>query len=237
MARAAHKRLQKEYAGLAKAPPPYILARPDENDLLECHFIIRGPEDEVYAGGEYHGVLIFPAQYPFAPPGIKLFTPSGRFAPDTRICTSMSDFHPGSWNPAWSIETILTGLLSFMLSDEITTSAVKGTAEQKIAYAKASHAHNCRNPKFRTIFPEYAQPTMKDLPNMAQKERGVAGSTSIPAVVTSATASVLDPNPSAGGSPLAVPPAGRVAVARMKVMWWGVCAVLASALVMKIAGR
>lgn len=33
----------------------------------------------------------------------------------------MSNFHPGSWNVAWSVETILVGLLSFMLSDEITT--------------------------------------------------------------------------------------------------------------------
>jgi hypothetical protein len=46
---------------------------------LECHFIMRGPEDSPYAGGEYHGVLLFPPQYPFAPPGIKVFTPSGRF--------------------------------------------------------------------------------------------------------------------------------------------------------------
>jgi ubiquitin-protein ligase len=26
----------------------------------------------------------------------------------------VSDFHPASWNPAWSVATILTGLLSFM---------------------------------------------------------------------------------------------------------------------------
>lgn len=29
----------------------------------------------------------------------------------------MTDFHPESWNPAWSVDTILTGLLSFFLSD------------------------------------------------------------------------------------------------------------------------
>ena len=27
----------------------------------------------------------------------------------------MSDFHPGTWNPSWSVATILTGLLSFMV--------------------------------------------------------------------------------------------------------------------------
>lgn len=44
---------------------------------------MRGPDDSPYAGGEYHGVLLFTANYPFAPPGIKMFTPSGRF----QVCT------------------------------------------------------------------------------------------------------------------------------------------------------
>ena len=39
----------------------------------------------------------------------------GRFQPDTRLCLSMSDFHPSTWNPSWSVATILTGLLSFMV--------------------------------------------------------------------------------------------------------------------------
>jgi hypothetical protein len=56
----------------------------------------RGPPDSPYDGGEYHGVLLFPPEYPFKPPGIKMFTPSGRFQQDRRICMSMSDFHPGS---------------------------------------------------------------------------------------------------------------------------------------------
>lgn len=33
-----------------------------------------------------------------------------------RLCLSISDFHPDTWNPAWSVSTILTGLLSFMVS-------------------------------------------------------------------------------------------------------------------------
>ncbi len=72
----------------------------------------RGPPDSPFAGGEYHGVLLFPPEYPFKPPGIKartytsarrsdltfmqMLTPSGRFQPDKKICFSMSDFHPGS---------------------------------------------------------------------------------------------------------------------------------------------
>jgi len=231
--RAAHKRLQKEYASLAKAPPPYIIARPDEDNLLECHFILRGPEGEVYEDGEYHGVLLFPPTYPFAPPGIKMFTPSGRFSPDKKLCTSMSDFHPGSWNPAWSIETILTGLLSFMLSDELTTGSVRGNDSERRAFAKASHAYNLKSVKFRAIFTEYSETTMKRLPNMGEKEKGCSGSQP---VTNQATAPSLVPTPpDLPGSPIAIAPAGRVA--RIRILWWTVGTLIASALVMRFTGR
>ena len=47
-------------------------------------------------------------------------TPNGRFKTHTRLCLSISDYHPDTWNPAWSVATILTGLLSFMLEKSPT---------------------------------------------------------------------------------------------------------------------
>ena len=41
-----------------------------------------------YEGGEYWGQLLFPSDYPFKPPGIKMTTPSGRFKENEKICTS-----------------------------------------------------------------------------------------------------------------------------------------------------
>nr|GAT42708.1 UBC-like protein [Mycena chlorophos] len=180
--KAAYKRLTKEYAAMQKEPPPFVWAAPDEKNILNWNFIIRGPSDSVYAGGEYHGMLMFPSEYPFKPPGIKMLTPSGRFAPDKKICFSMSDFHPGSWNPAWSVATILTGLLSFMLSDEMTTGSVTSTDAHKRAFAARSHAHNIAQSRFRDAFPEYSDPQIRDLPNMGQRERG--GSSAVPAQQT-----------------------------------------------------
>ena len=52
------------------------------------------------AGGVYHGKLLFPAAYPFKPPSILMLTPNGRFAVNQRLCLSMSDYHPESWNRA-----------------------------------------------------------------------------------------------------------------------------------------
>jgi ubiquitin-conjugating enzyme E2 J2 len=91
----------------------------------------------------------------------------------------MSDFHPGSWNPAWGVATILTGLLSFMLSDEMTTGSVTSTDAHKRALATKSHAWNIAHQRFRDAFPEYCTQTMHDPPNMGEKERGKPDVTSI----------------------------------------------------------
>ncbi|CAI4211707.1 unnamed protein product [Parascedosporium putredinis] len=67
-----------------------------------------------------------------------MHTPSGRFQPSTRLCLSISDFHPKSFNPAWEVSTILIGLLSFMTSEEMTTGSISGTeAERKLLAAKS----------------------------------------------------------------------------------------------------
>lgn len=170
--KAAQKRLTKEYVAMQREPPPFVWAVPDEKNILTWNFIIRGPPDSPYTSGEFHGVLLFPPEYPFKPPGIKMLTPSGRFQPDKKICFSMSDFHPGSWNPAWSVATILTGLLSFMLSDEMTTGSMTSSDTHKRAFATHSHVWNLTNQRFKDAFPEYCTPFPKDLPNMGIKERG-----------------------------------------------------------------
>ncbi|CAD6887055.1 unnamed protein product [Tilletia controversa] len=183
--KAATKRLGKEHIMMIKEPPQFCLARPREENILEWHYIVRGPPDTPFHGGEYWGVLQFPPEYPFKPPGIKMFTPSGRFKPDAKICTSMSDFHPGSWNVAWSVSTIIVGLLSFMVSDEMTTGSVAGTDAERRALAIQSHAWNIKQKKFRELFPEYAGEQCVDLPNM-----GVVGSSSSTAAGESAAGKV-----------------------------------------------
>lgn len=60
-----------------------------------------------------------------------MHTPSGRFQPSTRLCLSISDFHPKSFNPAWEVSTILIGLLSFMTSEEMTTGSVGATEQER----------------------------------------------------------------------------------------------------------
>ena len=92
-------RLRKEYKELQLHPVEHIRASPKESNILEWHYVIEGAKstlkiliycylgcsdanysvESVYEGGWYHGVVIFPSEYPFKPPSIQMYTPNGRF--------------------------------------------------------------------------------------------------------------------------------------------------------------
>jgi len=138
----ANKRLTREYKTISENPPPYIQAHPSESNILEWHYLLTGPPDTPYHNGQYWGTLNFPPDYPFKPPAIRMITPSGRFQPKTRLCLSISDFHPKSFNPAWEVSTILIGLLSFMTSEEMTTGSVAASEQERKVLAARSRWWN-----------------------------------------------------------------------------------------------
>ena len=101
-----NKRLVKEYKDIIKEPIDNIYTRPLEENILMWNYIIFA-DNGSYRGGVYHGIIELTKDYPMKPPSIKMYTPSGRFETNTRICLSMSDYHPETWNPSWGIKTIL----------------------------------------------------------------------------------------------------------------------------------
>jgi len=86
-----------------------------------------------------------------------MLTPSGRFKQNTKLCLSMSDFHPESWNPLWSVGSVLTGLLSFMLGNEDTVGSIKSSESVKMELAKKSMSWNQNDKLFRELFPEFVE--------------------------------------------------------------------------------
>lgn len=164
VSRQAQKRLNKEYKTIQANPPPFITARPNEENILEWHYVITGPPKTPYENGQYHGILRFPLDYPFKPPSISMVTPNGRFACNTRLCLSMSDYHPDTWNPAWSVLTILTGLLSFMTGEEQTTGSVTTTDSVKRKLASDSKRWNtAENSRFTQNFSELNSQNKADI--------------------------------------------------------------------------
>eukprot|EP00878_Enallax_costatus_P035364 GHUV01039399.1.p1 GENE.GHUV01039399.1~~GHUV01039399.1.p1 ORF type:complete len:187 (+),score=93.06 GHUV01039399.1:482-1042(+) len=92
-----------------------------------------------------------------------MFTPNGRFAVNTKLCLSITDYHPESWNPMWSVGTILTGLLSFMYDKQPTTGSITTSTAEKQRLARESLAFNAKNATFRKLFPDWVEQHNKRL--------------------------------------------------------------------------
>ena len=79
-----------------------------------------------------------------------MYTPNGRFATGSTICTSNSNYHQkDGWQPTWTIETMMIGFLSLFLEDNSTGQVhynhVRTTTSQKKRYAKQSIIYNRKN--------------------------------------------------------------------------------------------
>eukprot|EP00928_Gymnodinium_smaydae_P083458 TRINITY_DN6669_c0_g1_i1.p1 TRINITY_DN6669_c0_g1~~TRINITY_DN6669_c0_g1_i1.p1 ORF type:complete len:291 (+),score=45.18 TRINITY_DN6669_c0_g1_i1:99-875(+) len=156
--RAALTRLRRECSHIQAEKIPHIVARPTEKNLLVWHYVLHDLSAESpYVGGVYWGKLVFPKEYPLKPPAIYMLTPSGRFETNVRLCLSMSDFHPESWNPSWRIESILIGLVSFMLdtNEPRTTGGMQTTPARRRELARASFEYNRGQREFQELFPEF----------------------------------------------------------------------------------
>lgn len=111
--------------------------------------MVRGPENTPYEGGYYHGKLVFPREFPFKPPSIYIITPNGRFKTNIKLCLSISDFHPDTWNPAWSVSTILTGLLSFMVNFDLSSFCQIRLIFFIVSVGEEQHVWQYRNHRLR----------------------------------------------------------------------------------------
>ncbi|XP_053672604.1 ubiquitin-conjugating enzyme E2 J2 [Anopheles nili] len=173
-------RLKQDYMRLKRDPVPYITAEPLPSNILEWHYVIKGPEDSPYYGGYYHGTLLFTKEFPFKPPSIYMTTPNGRFKINKRLCLSISDFHPDTWNPAWSVATILTGLLSFMLEATPTMGSCETTIHEKRRYAQQSLEFNMKNEVFQELFPEICEEISERLQKIEEQRKLAASTDGIP---------------------------------------------------------
>lgn len=163
----AMMRLKNDFMRLKKEPVPLVSAEPDPVNMLVWHYCVRGPIDTPYEGGYFHGKLIFPKEFPFKPPSILMMTPNGRFKTHQRLCLSISDFHPDTWNPAWSVGTILTGLLSFMVEESSTYGSMESSSVVRRRLARNSATENLKNEHFVELFPDL----VKEIKDNLAKQR------------------------------------------------------------------
>lgn len=155
MSNLAKRRLAREAANLRQAwGADGLYAAPRPDNIFEFHFVFKGPANTPYEHGWYHGLLRFPKSYPNKPPSVLMLTPSGRFEVNQRLCLSISDFHPESWSPVWSADSIIRGLISFMVSEEVTAGSVTATEGHRRQLARVSMSVNTTHRVFRELFPD-----------------------------------------------------------------------------------
>ncbi|EYB85975.1 hypothetical protein Y032_0287g1441 [Ancylostoma ceylanicum] len=170
----ATRRLQRDFQRLLSEPIDGIIAMPNEENILEWHYVIKGSPDTPYEGGFYYGKLVFQPDFPWKPPAICMLTPNGRlffssvflgtgvrffttahhrFVTNTRLCLSISDYHPESWNPGWTVSAILVGLHSFMNEETYAAGVLNESNTVRRKYANDSIAWNLACPEFKKMFP------------------------------------------------------------------------------------
>jgi ubiquitin-protein ligase len=147
------KRLQGDLLNLKKESSDEIDAVPNDTNMLEWFFLVRGAKETPFHGGYYLGKLNFPADYPNKGPALTMLTPSGRFLINQNVCLTNTHYHPESWNPLWNIYVFLIGFISIMSDDKtngvahiIPSYGTTKTAEQlkveRVESAKASAEYN-----------------------------------------------------------------------------------------------
>lgn len=109
-------RVNKEEQSLLKDPIDMAVVR---RKNLEFHFCLFGLDGD-YEGGFYHGALILPEDYPFSPPELRFYTPSGYFETNKAICTTFTNYHRETWSALWNVESMVHGVISFILAGVTT---------------------------------------------------------------------------------------------------------------------
>ncbi|KAF9428531.1 hypothetical protein BGZ94_002071 [Podila epigama] len=131
----AVKRIMQEARELVQDPSTDFAANP-----LEAR-----PEGTEFEGGLYHGRILLPNNYPFAPPSLMFLTPNGRFELNKKVCLSITGYHPEYWQPAWGIRTVLVAVMGFLPTE--SKGAIGGldiSLEARKALALKSKSWRCQ---------------------------------------------------------------------------------------------
>lgn len=166
ISRITQNRIMKEIELLQTKPNEFFDAVPEEGNIFNWYFLIRGPKEMhnqegklvpcPYADGFYIGNLILPIEYPFKPPDFIMLTPSGRYDIGLKICLSFTGFHPDEWDSTWNIPSMLSGFISNMLADEEQGKNMKVESfGNRVVYAKQSHPFNLQ--KYEAIYKKFTR--------------------------------------------------------------------------------
>jgi ubiquitin-conjugating enzyme E2 J2 len=157
------KRMKNELRLLLKLNLGFAQIIPSEDDKLIFYFLLKGSDDSPYKGGFYIGKIMLDKDYPAKPGDFMMFTPSGRFAINSKICLSNSAYHSNEHTPSWTLENMVVGMASIFHEEDCDD---KGRQKHSIShlydppqlrktYASQSVDYNLKN--YKNIFMRFKQ--------------------------------------------------------------------------------
>lgn len=153
---ATAKRLKNEMKILNKNKCEFYQVVQDDENPLTFYFLLKGDSDSVYNGGYFIGKIMIPETYPQKAGDYMMLTPNGRFVIDKKICLSNSGYHPESWSPCWTLQSMMVGFSSIFLDDNDSgIGHIKKSAEEREYYAQSSI--NFNNMNYFDIFIKFDQ--------------------------------------------------------------------------------
>ncbi|CAM9807777.1 unnamed protein product [Laminaria digitata] len=113
-------------------------------NMFEWHFTFLGAKDSPFEGGLYHGSITLPPDYPQSGPSVRLLNTNQRFKVGSRICLSASEYHQETWQPSWTVTSLVTALVAHMTEPAAEIGSVQGaTRSQKRKAAARSRRFEC----------------------------------------------------------------------------------------------
>ena len=74
---------------------------------------------------------------------------------NSRICLSISDYHPESWNPVWPVRSIIIGLISFFVTNDNTVGSINVSFQERKRIAERSRTTIAQHHIFKQLFEDY----------------------------------------------------------------------------------
>jgi hypothetical protein len=99
----------------------------------------------------------------------------------------LSDFHPELWNPLWSVSSILTGVLSFMVENSPTLGSMQSSAATRRQLAQRSMKFNVCNKTFVQLFPKHAKQYHRVCQSMKESKAAAVAAAAATAHVATAS--------------------------------------------------
>ena len=115
------QRLMHDYKEITnqEVPIPGVSALPLDDNFYEWHGNVKAATNNVYKGAVLHFKLVFPKNYPLAPPTVYLLNTELKHPnvmPDRRICIDIFEKDKGSykgWKSGYTVLSILLQLQMF----------------------------------------------------------------------------------------------------------------------------